>query len=279
MEDYIGYLVCEECSGHYTLKEGEFPEDFVCCPCGGRLKYLDSLENPSGNPEAVNKSSFINKIFINIKSNINGALLSTYRLFNKSEGSSDGIRSKNDLFSVFCIMAIFLGIVGLMFTSTSTYLMSPASEVMVNASNEEFTYKTPLTKETEQSKYSPYNETRPINGTWGTIFEVSDYKYTPTNTLKPNIELEENKTIISSDELEKRTSENATIEQIGADEAKFPDRQGVCSDLDCFLTLGYGDCWADSYYLFDRCKSAGIKVRIVCCNNKLHRWVQIDRGA
>lgn len=34
-----GYLVCSECKGYYELKEGESPEDFYECECGGRLEF------------------------------------------------------------------------------------------------------------------------------------------------------------------------------------------------------------------------------------------------
>ncbi len=40
----MGHLVCEECKGHYTLKEGESPDDFKSCQCGGKLKYVESLD-------------------------------------------------------------------------------------------------------------------------------------------------------------------------------------------------------------------------------------------
>lgn len=40
-----GYLVCEKCGGYYELEEGESPEDFDLCNCGGRLKYVKDLEN------------------------------------------------------------------------------------------------------------------------------------------------------------------------------------------------------------------------------------------
>jgi uncharacterized membrane protein len=33
------YLVCERCGGYYKLKEGESPEDFESCQCGGDLRY------------------------------------------------------------------------------------------------------------------------------------------------------------------------------------------------------------------------------------------------
>ncbi|MCK9152606.1 zinc ribbon domain-containing protein [Methanobacterium alcaliphilum] len=40
----MGYIVCEECGGHYQLQEGESPDDFESCQCGGQLKYVETLE-------------------------------------------------------------------------------------------------------------------------------------------------------------------------------------------------------------------------------------------
>jgi hypothetical protein len=42
-KDY-GYLVCEDCSGYYKLEEGENPEDFESCRCGGTLKFTKKLD-------------------------------------------------------------------------------------------------------------------------------------------------------------------------------------------------------------------------------------------
>lgn len=40
----MGYLICEKCGGYYGLQEGESPEDFENCQCGGSLKHVDSIE-------------------------------------------------------------------------------------------------------------------------------------------------------------------------------------------------------------------------------------------
>jgi len=49
-----GYLVCEECSGYYELQPGELPKDFINkCECGGKLKYLETLESSDKNIEEI----------------------------------------------------------------------------------------------------------------------------------------------------------------------------------------------------------------------------------
>jgi hypothetical protein len=35
------FVICEECSGYYELQEGESPDDFEACQCGGNLKYVE----------------------------------------------------------------------------------------------------------------------------------------------------------------------------------------------------------------------------------------------
>jgi len=39
----MGYLKCDDCAGYYELQEGEYPEDFDSCHCGGHLEYTDEL--------------------------------------------------------------------------------------------------------------------------------------------------------------------------------------------------------------------------------------------
>jgi uncharacterized membrane protein YeaQ/YmgE (transglycosylase-associated protein family) len=38
-------LVCEKCGGYYKLKEGESPEDFISCQCGGNLNYVQNFNS------------------------------------------------------------------------------------------------------------------------------------------------------------------------------------------------------------------------------------------
>ena len=41
----MSYLICEKCGGYYTLKEGEKPEDFEMCECGGSLRYVQNFNS------------------------------------------------------------------------------------------------------------------------------------------------------------------------------------------------------------------------------------------
>lgn len=38
------YLVCDNCGGYYQLQEGESPDDFTSCECGGKLTYSQKTE-------------------------------------------------------------------------------------------------------------------------------------------------------------------------------------------------------------------------------------------
>ena len=40
----MGYVICEKCGGYYKLEEGESPEDFDRCQCGGNLSYVKSIQ-------------------------------------------------------------------------------------------------------------------------------------------------------------------------------------------------------------------------------------------
>ena len=41
----MSLLVCEKCRGYYKLKEGESPEDFESCQCGGKLRYIQNFNS------------------------------------------------------------------------------------------------------------------------------------------------------------------------------------------------------------------------------------------
>ncbi len=38
----MGYLECQKCGGIYELQEGESPEDYDVCHCGGEIEYHHS---------------------------------------------------------------------------------------------------------------------------------------------------------------------------------------------------------------------------------------------
>ena len=89
-------------------------------------------------------------------------------------------------------------------------------------------------------------------------------------------------TIISS-------SVTSILNTIGQEEAKFADVQGVTynglDDASVLIHYGYGDCWADSSWLYNQLNAAGIQARIMGYANApassvwyLHAWVQINIG-
>jgi len=73
----------------------------------------------------------------------------------------------------------------------------------------------------------------------------------------------------------------ATVDSIGYAEAKFRDVQGQ-SSASVMEKCGYGDCWADSSWLYGKLSAAGISVRIMSTTSGgvyyLHRWVEINVG-
>lgn len=38
----MGYLECKKCGGIYELQEGESPDDYDVCHCGGEIEYYQS---------------------------------------------------------------------------------------------------------------------------------------------------------------------------------------------------------------------------------------------
>ena len=40
----LGYLICKKCGGYYELQDGESPEDFSECECGGTLEYVNNVD-------------------------------------------------------------------------------------------------------------------------------------------------------------------------------------------------------------------------------------------
>lgn len=41
----MSHLKCEKCGSYYKLKEGETPEDFKSCQCGGKLNYIQNFDS------------------------------------------------------------------------------------------------------------------------------------------------------------------------------------------------------------------------------------------
>ena len=51
----MGYVICEKCGGYYELQEGESPDDFEACNCGGNLSYVKSIQKERKKPKKVIK--------------------------------------------------------------------------------------------------------------------------------------------------------------------------------------------------------------------------------
>ncbi len=68
------------------------------------------------------------------------------------------------------------------------------------------------------------------------------------------------------------TSVMSILNTIGQEEAKFADVQGVTynglDDASVIIHYGYGDCWADSSWLYNQLTAAG---------TKLESWVMPTR--
>ena len=76
------------------------------------------------------------------------------------------------------------------------------------------------------------------------------------------------------------TKAQAIVDSIGYAEAKFKDIQGQSSPT-VMAQVGYGDCWADSGWLYNKLSAAGIAVRIIghtTGSYPLHRWIEINIG-
>jgi hypothetical protein len=71
------------------------------------------------------------------------------------------------------------------------------------------------------------------------------------------------------------------IDSIGNKEAQYEDIQGQSSPT-VMEQVGYGDCWADSGWLYNKLSAAGIAVRVMGTTSGgiyyLHRWVEINIG-
>lgn len=101
-------------------------------------------------------------------------------------------------------------------------------------------------------------------------FQAANNRLPNFNTVTPT-----SKTIKSS------SNALASIDSIGYAEAKFRDVQGQ-SSASVMDKVGYGDCWADSSWLYNKLSAAGVSVRIMSTTSGgiyyLHRWVEINVG-
>jgi uncharacterized protein YpmS len=91
---------------------------------------------------------------------------------------------------------------------------------------------------------------------------VTPWKTASTNTTTSNVQ--------------------SILNAIGTAEAKFADVQGQSSPS-VMAQCGYGDCWADSGWLYEQLTAKGIETRIMEASNPsgiyyLHRWVEINIG-
>lgn len=78
------------------------------------------------------------------------------------------------------------------------------------------------------------------------------------------------------------SDKQAAIDAIGKKEATYEDVQGQ-SSATVMEQVGYGDCWADSSWLYNKLSAAGVAVRIIGTSSGgiyyLHRWVEINCGS
>ena len=124
-----GYLVCKECSGYYELQPGEIPKDFTNkCECGGKLKYLETLESSDKNIEEVSATKLcpycgvenredaklcksckrlLTEIEWNKPSKDNNKQEYTSEIFETWKKQSNGVKALS-IISVFCIGLILI---------------------------------------------------------------------------------------------------------------------------------------------------------------------------
>jgi hypothetical protein len=89
----MGYLICERCAGYYQLKEGESPEDFGRCHCGGHLNYVDEIED----------AKFIDKInFRRIAAVFIGAaiMIISFYIYSSDPYSTSFVYNNNTVFLI-----------------------------------------------------------------------------------------------------------------------------------------------------------------------------------
>jgi hypothetical protein len=104
-------------------------------------------------------------------------------------------------------------------------------------------------------------------------------KFQNSNERLPNsVSVKPSNTIINTNA--NSSNVQSIVDSIGYAEAKFRDVQGQSSPT-VMAQVGYGDCWADSGWLYGKLSAANVPVRIMGCtsgNYPLHRWVAINIG-
>jgi hypothetical protein len=58
-------LICDKCGGYYKLKEGESANDFDVCQCGGKLRYVNSIDEYPNDEQDITKYSNIKEVPFN----------------------------------------------------------------------------------------------------------------------------------------------------------------------------------------------------------------------
>jgi len=114
-------------------------------------------------------------------------------------------------------------------------------------------------------------------------FETMVYTYTKVLTFyKINKRLPNFVSVNSWIKSEGTSNKQSAINAIGCKEATYRDVQGQSSPT-VMEKVGYGDCWADSYWLYNKLSAAGVAVRIIGTKSGgilyLHRWVEINCGS
>lgn len=59
--DSMAYVICKKCGGYYELEEGESPDDFEACNCGGNLSYVESIQT-----ERKNQKILLNAVYLDM---------------------------------------------------------------------------------------------------------------------------------------------------------------------------------------------------------------------
>jgi len=106
--------------------------------------------------------------------------------------------------------------------------------------------------------------------------------YQTNNRLPTTVSIKPWTTLSATSEGASSSNVQSILDAIGKAEAKFADIQGQSSPT-VMAQVGYGDCWADSGWLYNQLSAAGIAVRVMGCSDTgglyyLHRWAEINIG-